>query len=85
MRGRVQGVNFRGKAAEVARRLGLTGRIWNRDDGAVEAMAEGDAEALAEFERWLQRGPRLARVDGVDTEPLDGAAEHQADRGFVVG
>ncbi len=74
-------MNFRGKAAEVARRLTLTGRIWNRDDGGVEAIAEGAPDGLAEFERWLHRGPRLARVDGVDAEPLDGAAEHH---GFAV-
>ena len=37
VRGRVQGVNFRATAAQQARGLGLNGRIWNRDDGAVEA------------------------------------------------
>jgi acylphosphatase len=44
----VQGVNFRATAAQQALRLGLRGRIWNREDGAVEAEAVGDGRtALA--------------------------------------
>jgi acylphosphatase len=82
VRGQVQGVNFRATAAERARRLGLHGRIWNRDDGAVEAEAEGDAEALAAFEAWLHRGPTHAEVDSVEGTPLSGAPRH---RGFSVG
>jgi len=82
VRGRVQGVNFRATAAEQARRLGLTGRIWNREDGAVEAEADGAADALERFEAWLRRGPSYAEVDSVAAEPLSGAATH---RGFSIG
>jgi len=71
VRGRVQGVNFRATAAQQARRLGLNGRIWNRDDGAVEAEAEGTAEALATFEAWLQRGPSYAEVDDVESTDVE--------------
>lgn len=81
VRGRVQGVSFRVSAAGVARRLGISGRIGNNDDGSVEAIAEGSPEALAEFERWLWRGPRLAQVQAVDAEPLGGEPRH---RGFAV-
>jgi acylphosphatase len=81
VRGRVQGVMFRANAAEVARRLGIDGRIWNRDDGAVEAIAEGEPAALEEFERWLRVGPRHARVEGVDVQPLSGEPRHH---GFAV-
>ena len=70
IRGRVQGVNFRAAAAAEARRLGLRGRIWNRDDDAVEAVAAGATAALDRFEAWLQRGPPLARVEEVTVEPL---------------
>ena len=82
VRGRVQGVNFRATAADEAERLGLTGRIWNRDDGAVEAEASGDTDALATFEVWLRRGPAYARVESVDAEPL---ADVPQDRGFSIG
>lgn len=70
VRGRVQGVNFRAAAAAEARRLRLRGRIWNRDDDAVEAVAAGEPTALDAFEAWLHRGPPLARVEDVHAEPL---------------
>ncbi|HEY8656120.1 MAG TPA: acylphosphatase [Candidatus Limnocylindria bacterium] len=70
VRGRVQGVNFRAAAAAEARRLGLRGRIWNREDEAVEAIAAGPPSALDRFEHWLHRGPPLARVEEVLAEAL---------------
>ncbi|MGH2449887.1 MAG: acylphosphatase [Candidatus Limnocylindria bacterium] len=72
VRGRVQGVNFRANAAERAAGLGLTGRIWNRDDGAVELVAEGEAAALERFAGWLREGPRLAQVTAVEATDLVG-------------
>ncbi|MDP9245119.1 MAG: acylphosphatase [Chloroflexota bacterium] len=82
VRGRVQGVNFRASAAEEARRLGLTGRVWNRDDGAVEAEAAGDAASLTEFEAWLRRGPSYAQVESVQAAELSSEPRH---RGFAIG
>lgn len=70
--GIVQGVNFRNAAAGEARRLGITGRIWNRSDGAVECVAEGDDEALARFRAWLGHGPPLAQVERVDGSLMTG-------------
>lgn len=74
--GRVQGVNFRSHARERAERAGVTGWIRNRDDGAVEIVAEGEDGAVASFARWCERGPRLARVDGIETEALSGARRY---------
>lgn len=76
MHGRVQGVYFRATAADEARRLGLTGRIWNRDDGAVECVAEGEAGALERMEGWLARGPRLAFVERVEATDLRGGNDY---------
>jgi acylphosphatase len=82
VRGRVQGVNFRATAAQQALRLGLAGRIWNREDGAVEAEAVGPDDALATFEAWLHRGPSYAQVESVEAEALAGEPGH---RGFAIG
>jgi acylphosphatase len=71
VRGLVQGVFFRTTAADEARRLRITGRIWNRDDGAVECVAEGEADALERFRAWLAHGPRHARVERVDASDLE--------------
>jgi len=75
-------VNFRATAAQEARRLGLDGRVWNRDDGAVEAEAVGTDEALSRFEAWLHRGPSYAEVESVDAEPL---SVEPRGRGFSIG
>jgi acylphosphatase len=77
VRGIVQGVNFRAAAADQARRLGLTGRVWNRGDGSVEAIAEGDAAKLDAFRDWLTRGPRMARVEDLDATDLEGNARYR--------
>lgn len=77
VRGVVQGVNFRATAADEARQLGLTGRVWNRADGAVECVAEGDGPALDRFRDWLARGPRFARVQTVDVAVLDGDVRYE--------
>ena len=66
VRGRVQGVYFRASAQREARRLGLTGWVKNRVDGAVEVLAEGEEEEIKELIGWANRGPGSARVDNVD-------------------
>jgi acylphosphatase len=66
--GRVQGVGFRYFTQEVALREGVTGWVRNLPSGQVEALAEGDAEAVTRVERALRAGPRGARVDAVDVD-----------------
>ena len=39
-------------------------------DGRVEISAEGDAEALARFERSLRHGPPHARVERVEVDDM---------------
>jgi acylphosphatase len=43
----------------------------NLGDGRVEIVATGPDEALDALERWLQRGPPAARVEGVSRERID--------------
>lgn len=66
VRGRVQGVFFRSSTQREARRLGLTGWVSNRRDGAVELVAEGNEDELRELLGFCNRGPSAARVDKVD-------------------
>ena len=67
VRGRVQGVFFRASSQREARRLGLTGWVKNRNDGAVEIVAEGEEDQVKDFLAWAQHGPSTARVDKVET------------------
>ena len=64
--GRVQGVWFRESCREEAGRAGVGGWVRNLDDGRVEVVAEGPRAAVDRVVAWCGRGPRRARVDGVD-------------------
>lgn len=67
--GRVQGVYFRGSTREQALKLGITGWAKNLPDGTVEVSACGMPDALQALQRWLQRGPPMARVLAVQCQP----------------
>lgn len=65
MSGHVQGVGFRFFTQDAARREGLSGQVTNLADGSVEAVVEGEAEAMDRFERAVRRGPSRSRVEHV--------------------
>jgi acylphosphatase len=69
VRGRVQGVGYRISAVRSARSLGLTGWVRNAVDGSVEVWAQGEADAVDRFVRFLDVGPLAAHVDGVVVTP----------------
>lgn len=73
--GRVQGVCFRDAMVSEAQRLGVTGWVRNRSDGTVEAMVQGDPQAVRALIDWAHRGPELARVAGVQVSPGTGEFE----------
>ncbi|MDR2633603.1 MAG: acylphosphatase [Treponema sp.] len=77
IRGRVQGVGFRYSAIHEARRLGLSGWVRNRSDGAVEVWSEGPLEKQTPFLTWLHRGPPGARVDSLRYEPRTPTGRYQ--------
>jgi acylphosphatase len=79
--GRVQGVGFRAWVVRVAAELGVTGRVWNRPDGGVEAEAVGPSRALERFVAAMREGPRLARVEHVTEQWFECP---ETPRGFQV-
>ncbi|MDD5331006.1 MAG: acylphosphatase [Sulfuricella sp.] len=64
--GRVQGVFFRESMAREAQQLGVAGWVRNRRDGSVEAMVQGESDAIAAIIEWAKKGPGQARVDRVE-------------------
>jgi acylphosphatase len=64
--GRVQGVFFRESVRTKAQQRGVNGWVANRPDGAVEAVFEGEAEAVERLVDFCRRGPRGAQVESVD-------------------
>jgi len=71
--GRVQGVFFRDSCERMARSAGVSGWVRNRNDGAVEAVFEGERAAVDRMVAWARQGPRRADVEDVevfDEEPV---------------
>jgi acylphosphatase len=64
--GHVQGVFFRDTTRREALRQGASGWVRNRPDGAVEAVFEGEAEAVAALVEFVRSGPRGAAVQRVE-------------------
>jgi acylphosphatase len=64
--GRVQGVGFRYSVARAAQTRGIAGWVANRPDGSVEAVLEGEPEAVESILRFCREGPRGAVVERVD-------------------
>ena len=70
IRGQVQGVGFRPFAFRTARRLGLSGRIWN-DNRGVMIEAQGEVERVEAFTRaLLAEQPPLASIDSLVYDDL---------------
>ena len=64
--GRVQGVFFRDTCRREARRLGVTGFVRNVADGTVEAVFEGEPDAVSTMLDWAHAGPEQAQVSRVE-------------------
>jgi acylphosphatase len=77
--GRVQGVFFRDSTRREAERAGVAGWVRNCSDGTVEAVFEGDEEAVRRMVDWVREGPGRADVDRVDVdeEEPEGLSEFQ--------
>ena len=69
--GRVQGVSFRTSLREVARRNHVLGWVKNRPDGTVEAVLQGNEEAVRHVMVWSRHGPVGARVTDLMTQQLE--------------
>jgi acylphosphatase len=60
--GRVQGVFFRDTCRRQAWAYRVSGWVTNREDGAVEAIFEGEVAAVQAMVDWARRGPARAQV-----------------------
>ena len=78
--GRVQGVFFRDTCRRQAWTHGVSGWVTNRDDGAVEAVFEGEPSDVQAMVDWARRGPahaEVAELEVIEEEPC-------GERGFSV-
>jgi len=66
--GRVQGVFFRATTRDEAQENGVDGWVRNLDDGRVEAVFEGDPEAVDAMVDFCYEGSDMASVSTVEVE-----------------
>ena len=64
--GKVQGVFFRQALKVIAIKNNVTGWVRNLEDGRVEALLEGDIDAVNAVVEWAHGGPANSRVDDVE-------------------
>ena len=70
--GRVQGVGYRYALGAEAQAGGINGWVRNRRDGTVEAVVQGEPQAVEKIVAWAKRGPPAARVTQVDVQAAQG-------------
>jgi acylphosphatase len=77
--GRVQGVFFRDTTRRTAQTRGVAGWVRNTPEGRVEAVFEGDHEAVEAMVAFVREGPRGAMVEKVEVaeEPPEGLTGFQ--------
>ena len=66
--GDVQGVFFRDSTEREAGLRGVGGWVANRDDGTVEAVFEGEPDAVEALVEFCRDGPSQAGVERVEVE-----------------
>ena len=72
--GTVQGVFFRESTRRAAEQFGVSGWVRNLPDRRVEAVFEGEPEAVEGMVAWSRIGPAHANVEKLDrfAEPAEG-------------
>jgi acylphosphatase len=75
--GQVQGVGYRITLRHEAIQHQVKGWVRNREDGAVEAVLQGEHEAIEQVLSWARLGPAGAQVRKVDVDWVPPEASRQ--------
>jgi len=78
--GSVQGVFFRDSLRRLAERHGVSGWARNTSEGTVEAVFEGEPEAVERLVSFARTGPPDARVEAAEIH----AEEPEGLSGFAI-
>lgn len=73
--GRVQGVWFRQSTKQTANLHKVKGWARNNPDGSVEAVFEGEENAVKAVVDWCRQGPQMAHVENLELEWSDASGE----------
>ncbi|MBS3131587.1 acylphosphatase [Candidatus Woesearchaeota archaeon] len=78
IKGFVHGVLFRFSVKELADRLGVKGYARNLENGDVEVVAQGHEDKLKEIVEFCRKGPRHARVSGIEVKFSDSGEKYSS-------
>ncbi|HPS55121.1 MAG TPA: carbamoyltransferase HypF, partial [Sedimentisphaerales bacterium] len=81
--GRVQGVGFRPAVYRIARRLGVSGFVFNDSEGVVVEL-QGGVEVIAKFLAELRCGADRPAVADIKSVVIDDVSVVQGESGFVI-
>jgi len=70
---------------DVALRHGVRGWVRNREDGAVEALVQGEDAQVTRLLDWAKVGPPGAEVTSFERHPLEGFPPQTGFRVLVEG
>jgi acylphosphatase len=73
--GEVQGVFFRQETKRRADNVNVKGWVRNRSDGSVEAVFEGEEQAVRALVEFCKRGPSRAVVTNAEVDWEDYVGE----------
>ena len=68
--GLVQGVFFRDSTRQKANELNLKGGVRNLRDGRVEVLVTGEEAVIQSLIKWLEIGPKYAKVSTIEVIDL---------------
>ncbi|MEZ8102639.1 acylphosphatase [Vibrio bivalvicida] len=68
--GIVQGVGFRYHTSYQGLKIDSTGYAKNLENGDVEVVVCGSTAQIEMMAKWLEQGPRSARVDSLHRESI---------------
>ncbi|MCG6201244.1 acylphosphatase [Psychromonas antarctica] len=74
--GHVQGVGFRYYTSREASKYNLTGHAKNLSCGDVEVLLFGKKGNIDKMLKWLEQGPKTARVDNISASYINYSKHH---------
>ena len=75
--GSVQGVGYRQFVKQNAQKFGLTGWVKNLPDNSVEAVLQGNTEAIEKMIAVCRKGPFLSEVEDLQVKWIEAREIHK--------
>ncbi len=82
--GKVQGVSYRYWFKNMADMMGITGCVYNKNDGSVEALVNCSKDDLKKLIELSYKGSKLSDVNRVEHYLLKDTISINNEKGFFI-